>query len=85
MELSKGKLENYQKNLRCIHEVTGELIGCMKGRHYSFLQEILDEKETSARRNCAVWWRSFSLSGLRRYRTVRIWIRSQENALLSPI
>ena len=38
------KLENYQKNLRCIQEVTDELLSHMKGRDWSFRQSITDKQ-----------------------------------------
>lgn len=38
------QLENYQKNLRCIREVTEELLSHMKGRDWSFRRQITDEK-----------------------------------------
>ncbi len=44
MESVQEKLENYQKNLRCIQEVTDELLSHMKGRDWSFRQSITDKK-----------------------------------------
>ena len=44
MELSWEKLENYQKSLRCLQEVTDELLSHMKGRDWSFRQSITDDK-----------------------------------------
>lgn len=44
MESVQKKLENYQKNLRCIQEVTDELLSHMKGRDWSFRQSITDKK-----------------------------------------
>jgi len=39
------KLENYHKNLRCLQEVTDELLSHMKGRDWSFRRLATDEKE----------------------------------------
>lgn len=44
MESVQEKLENYQKNLRCLQEVTEELLSHMKGRDWSFRQSITDKK-----------------------------------------
>ena len=44
MKTVPEKLENYQKNLRCIREVTEELLGHMKGYDWSFRSEITDQK-----------------------------------------
>ena len=44
MESVQEKLENYQKNLRCIREVTDELLCHMKGYDWSFRQSITDQK-----------------------------------------
>ena len=44
MESVQKKLENYQKNLRCIQEVTDELLSHMKGRDWSFRPQITDGK-----------------------------------------
>lgn len=38
------KFENFEKNLRCIRDVTGRLTGCMKGHGVSFRREITDGK-----------------------------------------
>ena len=43
MELSQERLESYRKNLRCLQEVTEELMSHMKGRDWSFRQEITDK------------------------------------------
>lgn len=40
MELSRETLENYQKNLWCLREVTGKLLGHMKGHGFSFRAAI---------------------------------------------
>lgn len=45
MESIREKLENYQKNLRCLQEVTEELLSHMKGRDWSFRRLVTDEKE----------------------------------------
>ena len=44
MELSKAKLEIYEKNLQCLQEATDELMRRMKGYDYSFRPEITDKK-----------------------------------------
>lgn len=44
MELSKGKLEIYEKNLQCLQEAVDELMRRMKGHDYSFYREITDNK-----------------------------------------
>lgn len=44
MESVQEKLENYQKNLRCVQEVTDELLSHMKGRDWSFRQSVTDKK-----------------------------------------
>lgn len=44
MERSWEKLEDYQKNLRCLREAEDELLGHMKGHDWSFRQSITDEK-----------------------------------------
>lgn len=44
MESSREKLDNYQKNLRCMQEVADKLLGHMKGHDYSFQPEITDKK-----------------------------------------
>lgn len=44
MESVQKKLENYQKNLRCIREVTDELLSHMKGRDWSFRQSVTDKQ-----------------------------------------
>ncbi|MEY8388061.1 hypothetical protein AALC17_12310 [Oscillospiraceae bacterium 38-13] len=45
MEPSWEKLENYQKNLRCLQEAEDELLEHMKGHDWSFRQAITDKKE----------------------------------------
>ena len=44
MELSKGKLEIYEKNLQCLQDAADELMRHMKGHDYSFRREITDNK-----------------------------------------
>ena len=44
MELSKEKLEIYEKNLQSLQEATDELMRHMKGYDYSFRREITDRK-----------------------------------------
>lgn len=44
MELHGEKLENYQKNLRCIQDAADELLSHMKGHGVSFRSEIVDGK-----------------------------------------
>lgn len=44
MELSKTKLEIYEKNLQCLQEAADELMRRMKGYDYSFRREITDKK-----------------------------------------
>lgn len=44
MELSKEKLEIYQKNLQCLQDAADELMRRMKGYDYSFRREITDRK-----------------------------------------
>lgn len=44
MESVQKKLENYQKNLRCVQEAAEELLGHMKGRDWSFRRSITDGK-----------------------------------------
>lgn len=44
MELSKAKLEIYEKNLQCLQEAADELMRRMKGHDYSFRREITDKK-----------------------------------------
>lgn len=44
MRISYEKIENYQKNLFCIQDVTDKLLGHMKGYDYSFRSEITDRK-----------------------------------------
>lgn len=46
MEVFQKKLENYQKNLRCLQEVTDELLSHMKGRDWSFRRQITDGGKT---------------------------------------
>ncbi len=43
MELSQETLDNYQKNLWCLREVTEKLLSHMKGHDYSFRTEITDK------------------------------------------
>lgn len=45
MERSQEKLERCQKNLRCIREVTDELLSHMKEHDWSFRQSVTDERE----------------------------------------
>lgn len=44
MELHGEKLENYQKNLRCIQDAADKLLSHMKGHGVSFRSEIVDRK-----------------------------------------
>ena len=44
MELSKEKLEIYEKNLQSLQEAADELMRRMKGYDYSFRREITDQK-----------------------------------------
>ncbi len=44
MELSKEKLEIYEKNLQSLQEAADELMRHMKGYDYSFRREITDQK-----------------------------------------
>lgn len=49
MENQWDELENYRKNLRCIQEVTEELLSHMKGHGWSFRSEITDKKGAFSR------------------------------------
>lgn len=46
MELTWDILDNYQKNMWCLREVTDKLLSHMKGHDYSFRTEITDKNGT---------------------------------------